>query len=153
MYMTFTVSMDDIEDPKTRSRRLDVDLVASQPQDALTLSDITLDSYKLLANSLDKGARASVSALLTFNQQKLYSGEGGMTENIHSFRMLILAIHGLGNQFWSANYLSIVPDHLAGADRYAKEAMIVCPGLPLSERVALYSLLMQLTCGKARAML
>jgi hypothetical protein len=153
MYAAFTIDLNDVEDPKARSRRLNTDLVASQPQDALTLNDITLDPYKLLANNLDKGARSSVSALLSFNNQQLYSGEGGTSENIQAFRMLLLAIQGLGNQCWSANYLAAVPDMLVGADKYGREAMLVCPGCPISERVALHSLLLQMTCGTARVML
>ena len=67
MCMNITIDMNDIEDPKSRARRMDVELVAAQPQDALTLGDIQLDSYKLLANNFDKAARSCVSSLLTFN--------------------------------------------------------------------------------------
>jgi hypothetical protein len=153
MSMNITIDIESIEDPKSRKHRIDADMVSEQPQGKVTLAEIQMDPYKLLAVNFDKAQRSCVSSLLTFNNQKLYSGEGSMSENVQSFRMLIWAIQGLANQCWACNYLAAVPEHLAGADRYTREAMIVCPGLPLSERVALYSLLLQLTCGMARSML
>ncbi len=153
MSMHITIDMESIEDPKSRKHRIDALMVSEQPQGKVTLAEIQMDPYKLLAVNFDKAQRSCSSALLTFNNQKLYSGEGSMSENVQSFRMMIWAIQGLANQCWACSFLAAVPEHLAGADRYTREAMLVCPGLPLSERVALYSLLLQPTCGMARSML
>ena len=84
-------------------------MVSEQPQGKVPLAEIQMDPYKLLAVNYDKAQRSCVSALLTFNNQTLYSGEGSMSENVQSFRMLIWAIQGLANQCWACNYLAAVP--------------------------------------------
>jgi hypothetical protein len=91
--------------------------------------------------------------MLTLNKNELYTCEGNLGERVQSMRMLVLTVHGCANQYWAVVFLARVPDILAGASRYAVEAMTVCPNLPLSERIAMFSLLLQLTDEPARAMI
>jgi hypothetical protein len=148
----YVVDLEFAEEPRAKARRMDPAYIANQPQHGLTLSETVLDQSKLLSPNLGKAITMIATALEHLNGG-LYSGEGNVAAKVKAMMTLMNALSAAAVTWWPIHYLVAIPGMLQGATQYDVEAQSLCIHLPLSERMALYSLLMMVTTGRARLLL